>query len=181
MDCAAVAGLPGRVSSESDWTPARCDVPPAATATSGRLGALHVGAAYRLHDLPAFLCSSNLVCSSNHRVPASEERSPGGADVQSHRSDHGEAHLRRFLADFRAHISEPARGPRYVQVRLGLGRYSGSESHQIELVALRVDERGHADARWLRARRHHGGAQAGQPLGFLVVLVGSAGPDGVRS
>src|SRR6516162_11693566 len=56
----------------------------------------------------------------------------------------------------------------------------GLPGHQIELVALRVGERGLADrryARWKRRRRDLDlvewlGAQAGQPLGLLVVVVG---------
>src|SRR6516225_7445845 len=56
----------------------------------------------------------------------------------------------------------------------------GLPGDQVELVALRVGERGLADrrhARWKRRRRQldlveRPGAQAGQPLGLLVVAVG---------
>src|SRR5215469_3133596 len=56
----------------------------------------------------------------------------------------------------------------------------GLPGHQVELVALRVGERGLADrrrARWQRRRREldlveRPGAQGGQPLHLLVVVVG---------
>jgi hypothetical protein len=56
----------------------------------------------------------------------------------------------------------------------------GLPCHQVELVALRVGERGLADrrhARWKRLRREldlveRPGAQAGQTLDLLVVVVG---------
>src|SRR6266478_9478482 len=47
----------------------------------------------------------------------------------------------------------------------------GLPYHQIELVALRVGERGPADLREL-VLVERPGAQAGQPLGLLVVVVG---------